>query len=134
MLDAAKTGLCHGQQHYCAGGCAIAATVQRLHQFLGRIRIGLRIHVVHAVVHAVVVHCAVVHGAVVDYLPSAGRISIQMACEHAGLRHALDRQRKQHEPHQKDSNHFCHNQQHTIPFQTGQAGESCNSGGFTPRL
>lgn len=71
MLNGIETGLCHRQQHYRAGGCAVAATVQRLHQFFGRVRISMIHHVVHAVVHAVVVHFAVVHGAVVDCLTGA---------------------------------------------------------------
>lgn len=119
-----EAGLCHRQQHHRAGGRAVTATVQRLHQFFGRVRIGLYIHVVHAVVHAVVVHYAMAHGAMVDCLTNAAGISIQMACKHAGLRHALNGQRKQHKPHEKNSNHVCHKQQHTTSIKTGQAGES----------
>jgi hypothetical protein len=128
LLNRIEAGLCHRQQHHCAGGCAVTATMQRLHQFFGRIRICLCVHSVHAVVHAVVVHRAVVHCAVVDHLTSAGRIPIQMTGKHAGLRHALDRQRKQHQPHEEGSNYFCHNRQHTILVKTGQARESCNPG------
>lgn len=70
---------------------------------------------------------------VVDRLTSTGRITIQMTGKHAGLRHALDRQRKQHQPHKKGSNHFCHNRQHTTLVETGQARESCNPGEDLPQ-
>ena len=70
LLNGIEAGLCYRQQHHSTGGRAVATTVQRLHQFFGRVRIIMIHHVVHAVVHAVVVHFAVVHGAVVDGLTS----------------------------------------------------------------